>query len=167
MLKRLIAQLVEEAARKPEAKAELPGRHYVTVWRSGDRFVLRVTATARFDWSVVELVKREAGWSDWRVEESSRGVAYSGIPPHPIASEPIKKEPAWRLVTHDDLKELHAVRSHHGFSHDDVKALIKNLWGLDTTTALNVYQMRELIDTILPQGRATIAARNWYARKGA
>ncbi|MNK92671.1 hypothetical protein D3C87_1128020 [compost metagenome] len=164
MLKRLIEQLVEEATKKPEAKAPLPGRHFVTVSRHGNRFQLHVTSSVRLDWQVVEHVKAAAGWQDWRTEDVSFGVAYSGIPRASLVDS--KKPGTWRLVTHDDLKELHAVRSREGLSHDDVKALIKNIWGHESTTSLNVAQLRELIDVILPQGRTTIAARNWY-RKGA
>ena len=164
MLKRLIDQLVAEAAKKAEAKAKLPGNHFLTVMRQGDRHVLRVTWTGRLDWSLLEQVKAAAGWQDWRTEDAPLGVAFSGIPRATLVDP--AKPTTWRLVTHEDLKELHAVRSRENLSHDDVKVLIRNIWGHESTTSLNVAQLRELIDTILPQGRTTIAARNWY-RKGA
>lgn len=164
MLKRLIEQLVAEAAKKAEAKAKLPGNHFLTVWRRDNRYVLRISWTGRLDDSLPGMIASAAGWEDWRHEVGTSGLEYSGIPRTSLL-DPVTPT-AWRLVTHEDLKELHAVRSNEGLSHDDVKALIKNLWNLDSTTALNVAQMRELIDVILPQGRTTIAARNWY-RKGA
>jgi hypothetical protein len=165
MLKRLIEQLVAEAAKKPEAKAPLPGRHFLTVWRRDGRYHLRIDWTARLDHSVPSMVAAAADWEDWRHEVGTHGLEFSGIPSIPDQPAPAKST-TWRLVTHEDLKELHAVRAREGLSHDDVKALIKNLWNHDSTTSMNVAQLRELIDVILPQGRTTIAARNWY-RKGA
>ncbi|MNL31513.1 hypothetical protein D3C87_1533040 [compost metagenome] len=90
----------------------------------------------------------------------ARGLVFTGIPPAPIE----KPARADRRINDDELRALHAIRAKHGFEHDDVKALILNLWGLKSTTALNHAQFKELVDTIIPAGRATVAARGFYKR---
>ena len=165
MLKRLIEQLVAEAAKKPEAKAKVGDRHFIAVWRVGDRFWLRISWTApRLDHSLVAALQQAIDWEDWRHEVGTNGMEYSGIPSLPDQPAPAKatRKRAGHFITEKQRLRLLAIAGSYGINHADLKVLIDRLYGAKSTKEILPSEFDELCDSIIPAGRAYLDSVNWF-----
>lgn len=165
MFREMIARLVAYVSKTGKEAKERIGQTFVKVWHQDGRWFITISCapTDRIDPTVLRGVQQECGWADLQEDlYAKHGRVFMGTPP--AAAAPAPK--ASRRLNEDELKALHAIRAQHGFSHDDVKVLIANLWGLKSTTALNRAQFQELVDVILPAGRAFVAAHGFF-KKGA
>lgn len=164
MLKRLIDQLVAEAAKKVEAKASLPGRHFLTVWRQDDRYHLRINWTASLDQSLPGLVAQAAGWEDWKHEIGTNGLEYSGrpsLPDQPALAKPARKRTG-HYITEEQRRRLLAIAGNQGINHADLKVLIDRLYNAKSTKEILPSEYEELCESIIPAGRAYLDSVNWF-----
>ncbi len=165
MMKRLIDQLVAEAAKKVKAEAKVGDRHFLTIWRQDGRYRLRISWTApQLDHSLVSAVNQAIDWEDWRHEIGTHGLEYSGLPSLPDQPAPAKpaRKRTDHFITEKQRLRLLAKAGNQGINHADLKVIIDRLYGAKSTKEILPSEYDELCESIIPAGRAYLESVNWF-----